>query len=125
MKTNKIFVYACLIIACSTATKITCAQQQVHSKLSVLEPIRKGQPVGNLTSRVFMASNKTYGYDILSNGRLIYHQPAFSRVPSDGDAVLTKKEQANLAAMVAIDKIKRGKNPELSNGELQKIIAHQ
>ncbi len=125
MKTKKLVVYACTIVICILLTNHTTAQQ---AKLRVMpqnpQEIHEMAAGGQFTTKIFMAPNKTYGYDILSNGKLIYHQPAFSRVPAEGDVMLTKKEQADLAAMVAIEKIKRGKNPELSNEELQKIIAH-
>jgi hypothetical protein len=124
MKTKKILVYACMLVACIGVTKKTLAQQPVHSKLSVLQPLRPGQPASNLTAKVFMAPDKSYGYDISSNGKLIYHQPPLSKTPRDNDVSITKKEQANTAAMISIEKIKSGKNPQLSNEELQKIIAH-
>lgn len=123
MKTNNLVYAFMLVIGITTANKMF-AQQITSRQPMALHPERH-KALQGFTTYVFMAPNNSYGYDVLKDGRLVYHAPAFSRVPVDGDAILTKKEQANAAAMISIDKIKKGKNPELSNAELQKIITHQ
>ncbi len=82
------------------------------------------QVTGDYTYHAFIAPNKSFGYDILRNGRIIFHQPATAEAPGINKAALTKKEQADKAATLSFDKIKKGMRPELSREELIKIAAH-
>jgi hypothetical protein len=118
-KNDLLFMYLLLLsmaVASSTNAQLTIEKpsSQMHN----------GHVVNGLTTRIFLAPNNTYGYDILNNGKLMYHHPAFSKVVADGDVMLIKKEHATIAAMMALDKIRQGKNPELTDEELKKIIAH-
>lgn len=125
MKTKKIILYACILVVCISLSKTTNAQQ---SKLRVMpQNVQQMQQMaagGKLTTKIFMAPNKTYGYDILSNGSLIYHQPAMFKTTAGVKTMLTKPEQANLAAAVSMDKLKHGKNPALTTEEVQNVITH-
>ena len=85
--------------------------------------IRKGQTVEGYSFRLFIAPNKSYGYFIFRNEKPVFHQPAYSGSYNDRDLMLTKKEQAGTAAMLAIEKIKKGMPPELSRDELKMIAA--
>ena len=125
MKTKAIFRFLLMLCICIATAKNNMAQQQPNagSANQVVHQTHNGQS-DNYSMRVFLAPNKTYGYDIFNNGKLIYHQPAFSRVPNNKDVMITKQEQANTAAMLAIEKIRKGENPELSHDELKAITAH-
>lgn len=124
MKTQTRFVCSVMLCLCITAADKSMAQRRANAPANqVANQIYKGHS-GDYSIHVFMAPNKTYGYDIFSSSKLIYHQPAFSKVPGDGNIAITKQEQANAAAMLAIEKIKRGANPGLSNDELKGITAH-
>jgi hypothetical protein len=71
--------------------------------------------------RLFIAPNKVYGYDIFQNGRMIFHQPAAAEPAGDKKTGLTKKAFADKAALLAIEKIKKGATPELSRAEIVRI----
>lgn len=101
------------------------AQQAGYQRTDNQSPlqIRNGQSQENYSFHVFIAPNKSFGYDILRNDKIIFHQPAFSKSIIYNGEMLIRKEQANAAAMLAIEKIKKGINPELSGDELRKITA--
>jgi len=92
------------------------------------------------TYRVFQAPNKNFGYDIVKDGKIVYHefaslsQPAQNSnppklnnqntaVPGTQNLALSKKEHAEMAALLAIEKIKKGEPPVLSQDEIRKIIS--
>lgn len=126
MKTQTIFTWLLTLFACIAAATNSIAQQQSNAKPpnQVVNQNFSAQQAADYSFHVFMAPNKTYGYDIFNKGKVIYHQPAFSKMPAVDNIMLTKKEQANTAAMLAIDKIRKGENPQLTNDELKSITAH-
>jgi len=99
----------------------------------------------NYTYKVFQAPNKNFGYDILVNGKIVYHefasmdQPenisrtktaAVSKLNNTGTGLnskenlaLVKSEHAEKAALLAIEKMKRKEMPVLSKDEIKNIIA--
>jgi hypothetical protein len=82
-------------------------------------------PDGSLyTYTLFMAPNKVYGYNIFQNGKIIYHQPAAAESAGNKQPTLTEKMQADKAAFIAIEKIKRGLPAELTAAELLQATTH-
>ncbi len=79
---------------------------------------------GNYTYRLFIAPNKVFGYDIFRNGKLIFHQAASAEPAGDKQASLTKRLQADKAATLAIEKIKKGMPAELTRQDVMQIAAH-
>jgi hypothetical protein len=99
----------------------------------------------NYTYKVFQAPNKNFGYDILLNGKIVYHEFAsmdqpenisrtkttgVSKLNNTGIAVnskenlaLVKAAHADKAALLAIEKMKRKELPVLSRDEIKNIIA--
>lgn len=125
MKPKKMLLLLCILIVHLATVKNIFAQAPATASANQILLKASGEnDLKNLTSRVFMAPNKTYGYDILMNGKVIYHQPAFSRVPGDHDLVIKNKEQATAASEIIIQKIMKGEKPVLSADELRKILTH-
>ncbi|MBL0128563.1 MAG: DUF4907 domain-containing protein [Flavobacteriales bacterium] len=62
-----------------------------------------------LTSHIIDAPNGTYGYDILSDGKLFVHQTNLPGRPGNSGCA-TKADAEKLAAFV-IEKIKKGEMP--------------
>jgi hypothetical protein len=82
-------------------------------------------PDGSLyTYTLFIAPNKVYGYNIFKNGKIIYHQPATPQSAGNKQPTLTEKIQADKAAFIAIEKIKRGQPAELTAAELLQATTH-
>ncbi len=66
---------------------------------------------------VIDAPNGTFGYDILSDGKLLIHQPNIPGLPGN-EGCRTREDAEKLAALV-MDKIRKGEMPPtVSNEEL-------
>ena len=88
------------------------------------EQTAQGPGDTNYSYKLFVAPNKVYGYDIFKNGKIIFHQHALAEPAGDKEASLTKKPQAERAAILAIEKIKRGKPAEITRQEIKEITGH-
>ncbi len=91
------------------------------------------------TYHVFEAPNHLFGYDILRDGKIIYHQVVPFSAPANAknadmpgkksirayNAVAAdsfiKKEQAEKAAQLSIEKIRKNQLPGLNHDEIRKI----
>src|SRR4051812_41125091 len=88
------------------AFKTNAQQVRYPQTLSRAEVSAKGNTAVTYTYKVFEAPNKMYGYDILRNDKYIFHQPASLVLPNNSLA-LAKKEHAEKAAVLSIQKIKK------------------
>ncbi|MEP6949276.1 MAG: hypothetical protein ABI863_08385 [Ginsengibacter sp.] len=123
MKTKFIILIACMQVVCIFSTSKTLAQQPQHPKPSNSAGEIAGQNASaNYSYHVFEAPNKKLGYDIFLNGKIIFHQVASIDQPGIPTAVLAKKEHAEKAASMAIDKIKKGEPAALTQEEIKTII---
>lgn len=126
MKTKRFALFTCLLALSLLTTPRTMAQQPKNTR-----PVNPAQAQmtnvpaeSNYTYRLFVAPNKAYGYDILRHGKIIFHQPALQEPAGDKQSALTKKPQADKAALMAIEKIKKGISAELTREEIMQITAH-
>lgn len=79
-----------------------------------------GADTADLSFTVIDAPNGTYGYDILSDGKLLIHQTNLPGQPGN-DGCRTKVDAEKLAAFV-IEKIKNGTMPPtVSTDELRAL----
>lgn len=70
--------------------------------------------------KLFNNPDKTYGYDIMLNGRLLIHQPNIPCINGNNGFASTK--DAEKVAQLMIDKVKRGiMPPAVSLKELKKM----
>lgn len=111
----------CILLLCMAATSNSMGQQPANRTPGQNDD---GHPGGNYSFRLFVAPNQSFGYDIFKNEKIIFHQPAFSKPTLYKDEMLVKKQQANSAAMLAIEKIKKAAIPTLSGAELRKITGN-
>jgi hypothetical protein len=118
----------------------------VFSLLFVSKSCKAQQPEAvHYTYKVFQAPNKNFGYDILLNGKIVYHEFAsldqaeninlpktsgLSKLHATSASLVTKEnlalvkaEHAQKAALLAIEKMKRKELPVLSRDEIKTIIA--
>ena len=114
---------ACILMLILFTTSQAKAQQPTDSQpANVSRQIAKGDPTAIYTYKVFQAPNKMYGFDILKNSKFIFHQPA-SPMPSNSyHPALVTKENAEKAAELSIEKIKKGQTATLTDNELKKIV---
>lgn len=143
MKSKINFPGICTMLLCLCFSKNIAAQQiQGTSPERSQAMTHNGQPANTYTYKVFEAPNKMYGYDILQNGKGIFHQPAaiiptnnagtnqnpapqiLSSVNDPHVAVngFSKEEFAQNAAMLSIEKIKKRSAPALTNDEMKQVI---
>jgi hypothetical protein len=76
-----------------------------------------------LTYRIIDAPNGTYGYDILSNGRLFVHQTNVPGLP--GNEGCRTREQAEQLAALVITKVQKGEMPPTVTTEELKELGIQ
>jgi hypothetical protein len=62
-----------------------------------------------ITIKIIPAANNTFGYDILSYGRPLVHQPNMPGLP--GNEGFTTKERAQTVAEFVVKKIRRNEMP--------------
>ncbi len=118
-------LFACMIVPLFLITLRGMAQQQQLSTPSypLQEQPANGPGESAYTYSLFVAPNKMYGYNIFKNGKIIFHQPATAQPAGSKEPSLAKKEQADKAATMAIQKLRRGTPGELSGAELMQATA--
>jgi hypothetical protein len=62
-----------------------------------------------ITIKIISSVNKTFGYDIFLNGKLMVHQPHIPAVP--GNKGFTTKERAQKVAEFVVKKIRKNEVP--------------
>lgn len=62
-----------------------------------------------ITFKIIDAPNGTFGYDIFSDDKLMFHQPSIPAMP--GNEGFKTKSDAEKVAQLVIDKIKKGEMP--------------
>lgn len=119
-------LFACMLLLSLLIIPDAMSQQPKHPRPASPAPeqIINGPINDTYTYRLFVAPNKVFGYDILRNGRIIFHQPALAEPAGNKEAALNKKSKADKAATLAIEKIKMGMPAELTREELMQITAH-
>ena len=124
MKTKISLRFVCMLtLFLLTGFHAFTQQPQYPKPENVSEQIARGSAPANYTYKVFQAPNKMYGFNILKNGKFIFHQPASIVSASSYYPALATKENAEKAAQFSIDKIKKGQQPAmLTNDEVKKII---
>lgn len=126
MKTKTIALFTCMLLLSLLVASKTIAQQPKPARpVNPAQEQMTNMPAsGNYTYKLFVAPNKVYGYDIFRDGKIVFHQPALQEPAGDKQAALTKKPQADRAATMAIEKIKKGIPAELTRQELMQITGH-
>ena len=97
-----------------------------YTQAQLLQPVKPPNITGSMvvdefTYKTFQAPNGMYGYDIFLNGKIIFHQGASPLQSNSSIEPLSKKEEADQAALLAIGKIKKNQPATLTQEELKKI----
>ena len=94
-------------------------QSQTQSNSS---PAANKFPGTKLTYKIIDASNKTFGYDIYANERMMIHQASIPALP--GNEGFKTKNTAEKVAQLVIAKIKKGEMPPtVTVEEMKKLNA--
>ncbi|TKK69321.1 hypothetical protein FC093_08375 [Ilyomonas limi] len=125
MKAKKILRNACIFSVVLLVSTSTFAQQQKQALPS--NPSQKAMPANSgensYSFKLYNAPNNAYGYDIYKDGKPVYHQFVLVFISKEGKRFIATKPQTKKAALLAIEKIKKGQSPLLSGEELKKIVA--
>ncbi|MGN6352313.1 MAG: DUF4907 domain-containing protein [Parafilimonas sp.] len=124
MKTKKNHA-GTFFIAVAVLIANTAHTQQINNSAATCFNQIQNITTGNYTYKVFQAPNKMYGYDILSNGKFIFHQGASPALPNEFVIAFSKKWQAEKAALYSIKKLSENRSAALTREELKRIMAGQ
>lgn len=96
------------------------AQQQADNDNTAKFPAANTYASTKLTYKIIDGANKTFGYDICADGKLMIHQKSIPAVP--GNNGFKTKVGAIKVAQLVIDKIKKGEMPPtVSIDEMKKL----
>lgn len=125
MKTKSTCLVFCMLLLSVLIAVNAKAQQLENDKPANTTIQLPATDTGaNYTYRLFVAPNKLYGYDIFLHNNPIYHQPAMIQPAGNKQVALTLKSEADKAALLSIEKIKKGLPGELTRDELIQVTAH-
>ena len=125
MKREPMKCSACMLVSLLLLTSIARSQQIQPLQPAPGQRLQQGNAAiaGAYSYILFLAPNKVYGYNIFRDGKLIMHQPATQESRDKDMPAITTKAQADKAAALAIEKLRRGLPAELSPAELTQATA--
>lgn len=125
MKAKKILQNACTFLVALLVSASAFAQQQKQALPG--NPPQKAMHENSVENsysfKLYNAQNNAYGYDIYKDGKPVYHQFVLVFISKEGKRFIATKLQTQKAALLAIEKIKKGQSPLLSGEELKKMVA--
>jgi hypothetical protein len=101
------FVFILFIPSGTAVSKDTSGKKQETQK----NIKKQTNPYANakITIKIIPSVNKTFGYDIFLDGKLLVHQPHIPAVP--GNKGFTTKERAQKVAEFVVKKIRKNEMP--------------
>lgn len=121
MKTKQVatvFIFSFLFALVCKAQPTVTPKAPAETKFPEASAFEKSK----MTCKVIDAPNKTFGYDIFADGKLLIHQASVPGMP--GNNGFTTKEGAEKVGQLVIGKIKKGEMPPtVSKEEMQKLKA--
>jgi hypothetical protein len=110
----------CCFIFFGIAPSIAFAQSQKGIKPAVNFPQASQFANSKFTYKIIPAPENTFGYDILSDGKILIHQPSIPGMP--GTRAFRSKPDAEKVAILIMGKIKKGEMPpNVTLNELKKL----
>ena len=98
------------LLPCSSSAQTHLEQPAVEQKPTVSFPGSDGSfSKAKLTYKIISAKNKSWGYDIYVEGKLLIHQSSVPALP--GNEGFKSKQAAGKVATKIIEKIRKGENP--------------
>jgi hypothetical protein len=119
MKTKIISLSACVLALNLLATSYALAQQPENSK--PLNKVTNESKNGNYSYHILDFPDNSFGYDILNNGKPVFHQPSLKLITDVGKEIIARRDQVERSALLSIAKIKRGLPAALTNQEIRAI----
>lgn len=110
--------FFCFCMATGFAQKTPSSSPAVQTQFPASDAFANSK----VTYKVIDAANKSFGYDIFADGRLLIHQPSVPGLP--GNKGFDTKQSAEKIAELVIKKIKKGEMPPtISIEEMKKLKA--
>ncbi len=102
---------------------ISFAQQASKNNTQATFPSASQFANSNFSYKIIPAAEKTFGYDILADGKLMIHQPTIPTIPGmPGNKGFKSEAAAQKIAALVIDKIKNGEMPPtVSEKEVKEV----
>jgi hypothetical protein len=120
MKKNSAIVL--LLITLVTTLSASAQNRITRRSVSPHKQTRSAYKGAELTYKIIVADNNTFGYDIYADGQLRIHQPNIPGLP--GNSGFTTKARAEEVAKLVISKVKSGEGtPTIRREELEKLKA--
>src|SRR3954466_14819737 len=97
MKTKTLLLLACLVCISLTFTSHVLAQQSrpvLPTNASQKEAALPTDAPATYSSKTYNAPNNMFGYDILKNGKPVYHQFVLTALTYEGKRIYATKPQA-------------------------------
>ena len=126
MTTKSLPVLACTICVSLFITSHAFAQQSrpvLPTNASQQELTLPNEANATFSFKLYNGPDNTFGYNILKNGKPVYHQFVLTALSHEGKRLFATKSQAEQTAALAIEKVKSGKPPTFTNEELLKILS--
>lgn len=110
----------CFIVAFSFAQRTQTVEPKTQTQTQF--PASDAFANSKVIFKIIDGADKTFGYDILADGRLLIHQPSVPGLP--GNKGFDTKQAAGNVAQLVIKKIKKGEMPPtVSVEEMKKLKA--
>lgn len=100
-----IFIFACLPEKSISATEAT-GKQEVRKETKLQ---KNPYTDAEISIKIISSLNKTFGYDILMNGKPLVHQPSIPAL--SGNEGFSTKEKAQKVAEFVVKKIRKNEMP--------------
>jgi hypothetical protein len=126
MKTKKSLLIACTFFVLPFIACHAFAQQSstIHSPaVSQKIPVIGPDVYATYSFRLYNAPNNTFAYDILKNGKPVYRQFVLMYLSNEGKRFFASKPQTQKAAIIAMEKIRNGRQPTFSKEEIKKLLS--
>ena len=116
LQKNLLFFITCFMFV----VHISFAQQAAKNNTQATFPSASQFANSNFSYKIISATEKTFGYDILADGKLMIHQPTIPGMP--GNKGFKSEAAAQKIAVLVIDKIKNGEMPPTVSVEEVKAV---
>jgi hypothetical protein len=127
MRTRTPLLPACVVCISLSITSHAFAQQSrpvLPTSASQKEVTLPYDAPAIYSYKTYSAPNNMFGYDILKNGKPLYHQFVLTALTNEGKRIYATKLQSEKLATIAIEKVKNGQPPAFTNEELLQILSH-
>jgi hypothetical protein len=111
-KKSAALIFLIVLFIAFTMSGIAISANESDNKQEIKKDAKEQKnPYANakITIKIIPSIKKTFGYDILLNGKMLVHQPSIPALP--GNEGFTTKEKARKVAEFVVKKIRKNEMP--------------